>query len=64
MDIVLEFRQCDDFENVFMYPMFESQDVEMKNYSDHILKTKVQCLQFKVVFKNTLVLVFIIKYTK
>jgi len=42
MDIVLEFRQSDDFENVFMYSVYDSQDVEMGNYSDHIIKTKVQ----------------------
>ncbi|XP_022162608.1 fatty acid synthase-like [Myzus persicae] len=40
MDIVLEFRQSDDFENVFMYQMYDSRDAEMENYSDHILKTK------------------------
>lgn len=52
MDIVLEFRQSDDFENVFMYQMYDSRDAEMENYSDHILKTKVQCLQFSVILAN------------
>ncbi|XP_060836307.1 fatty acid synthase-like [Rhopalosiphum padi] len=44
MDIVLEFRQSDDFENVFMYSVYDSQDVEMGNYSDHIIKTKGSAL--------------------
>jgi len=59
MDIVLEFRQSDDFENVFMYPVYDSQDAEMENYCDYILKTKVQFLQFSVILANTLVLVTI-----
>jgi len=49
MDIVFEFRQCDDFENVFMYPLYDSQDTEMENYSNHILKIKVQCLKFSII---------------
>jgi len=49
MDIVLEFRHSGDFENVFMYPVYDDQDTEMENYSDQILKTKVQCLQFSVI---------------
>jgi len=60
MEIILEFRQSDDHENVFMYPVYDDQDVEMKNYSDHILKTKVQFLQFSLILANTLVS-FIIK---
>lgn len=41
MDIVLEFRQCDDYENIFMCPIYGSQDHVMKKYTDHILSTKV-----------------------
>ncbi|XP_025202615.1 fatty acid synthase-like [Melanaphis sacchari] len=44
MDIVLEFRQSNNFENVFMYPIYDGPDVEMRNYSDHILKTHISDL--------------------
>lgn len=55
MDIVLEFRQGDDFEDVSMFPVYDSQDAEMSNYSDHILKTKVNNL---VKFYNNMTLTF------
>lgn len=41
MNIVLEFRQCDDYENVFMCPIYSSQDHVMKKYTEHILSSKV-----------------------
>lgn len=43
VSMALEFRQCDDFENVFMCPVYDSEDRAMKNYAEHILKIKVLC---------------------
>lgn len=41
MDLVLEFKQCDDFENAFVCPVFNSQDQTMRHYTNYILETKV-----------------------
>jgi len=41
IQIVLEFKNCDDFEKIVMCPVYESQDQAMKNYAEHILQTYV-----------------------
>lgn len=42
MDIVLENKHRDDFENTLLCPVNSSQDGMMKTFVEHILKTKVQ----------------------
>lgn len=41
MDIVLEYKHRDDFENVLLCPVNSNQDGTMKNVVEHILNTKV-----------------------
>lgn len=48
MDIALEFKQSDDFENAFMCPVYDGQDSVMKSYTEHILTTKVLDSKLKI----------------
>lgn len=42
VDVVLEFRQHDNFENVFACPIHNGRDdCSINGYVEHILKTKV-----------------------
>lgn len=42
MDIVLEYKCRDDFENALLCPVNSNRDGTMKTFVEHILKTKVQ----------------------
>lgn len=47
MGMVLEFRQYDEFDNVFVCPVYNSrEDYTMNDYVEYVLKLEVRGVKF------------------